>query len=105
MAEDVEADGMSFNAETVTAARITQGAEYEGVGVRFQGGLGNAQVPLQIDIGFGDVIVPGPSKVVYRSSHFLSFFQRNSSRKSIKGLRSNCHQKVRTTSCWMEWRS
>lgn len=28
---DVEADGMSFHAETVTAARITEDAEYEGV--------------------------------------------------------------------------
>ena len=62
---DVEADGMSFNAETVTAARITGDAEYEGVRVRVQGGLGDARVSLQIDVGFGDVIVPGPSKVVY----------------------------------------
>ena len=61
----VEPDGMSFNAETVTAARITEDAEYEGVRVRIQGGLGNARVSLQIDIGFGDVIVPGPGKVAY----------------------------------------
>jgi len=62
---DVEVDGMSFNTKTVTAARITEDAEYEGVRVRVQGGLGNARVFLQIDIGFGDVIVPGPSKVTY----------------------------------------
>ena len=62
---DVKTDGMSFNAETVTAARITEDAEYEGVRVRVHGGLGNVRVSLQIDIGFGDVIVPGPSKVVY----------------------------------------
>ncbi len=62
---DVEADGMSFNAETVTAAKITEGAEYEGVRVRIQGSLGNARVSLQVDIGFGDVIVPGPSRVIY----------------------------------------
>lgn len=62
---DVEADGMSFNSETVTAARITEDAEYEGVRVRVQGGLGNARVSLQIDIGFGDVIVPGPIMVAY----------------------------------------
>ncbi|MFZ3046736.1 MAG: nucleotidyl transferase AbiEii/AbiGii toxin family protein [Desulfatirhabdiaceae bacterium] len=61
----VEPDGMSFNAETVTAARITEDAEYECVRVRIQGGLGNARVSLQIDIGFGDVIVPGPGKVAY----------------------------------------
>ncbi len=62
---DVEADGISFNAETVEAGRITEDAEYEGVRVRLHGSLGNARVSLQIDIGFGDVIVPGPSLVEY----------------------------------------
>ncbi len=62
---DVKADGMYFNPKMVTAGRITEDAEYEGVRVRVQGGLGNARVSLQIDIGFGDVIVPVPSKVAY----------------------------------------
>ncbi len=62
---DVEEDGMSFMAETVTTARITEDAEYEGVRVRIQGSLGKARVFLQIDIGFGDVIVPGPIEVRY----------------------------------------
>jgi hypothetical protein len=62
---NVEPDGMSFHAETVRAARITEDAEYEGVRVRIQGSLGNARISLQIDIGFGDVIVPGPIKVAY----------------------------------------
>lgn len=62
---DVEEDGMFFNEQTVSAARITENAEYEGVRIRIQGNLGNARVSLQIDIGFGDVIVPGPGKVAY----------------------------------------
>jgi len=62
---DVEADGMSFDAKTVTATRITKDAEYEGVRCRVKGGLGNARVSLQIDVGFGDVIVPGPNRVAY----------------------------------------
>ncbi len=62
---DVEADGMTFNAETVTAVRISEDAEYKGVRSRVQGGLGNARISLQIDIGFGDVIVPDPSKITY----------------------------------------
>jgi hypothetical protein len=33
---DVEADGLSFNDETVEAVRITEDAEYEGVRVRVQ---------------------------------------------------------------------
>jgi hypothetical protein len=62
---DVEADGMSYHAETVTAARITEDAEYQGVRAHVQGSLGNARVSLQIDIGFGDVIVPGPNRIAY----------------------------------------
>lgn len=62
---DVKADGISFNAETVETVRITEDAEYEGVRVRVQGGIGNARVSIQIDIGFGDVIIPNPSKVSY----------------------------------------
>lgn len=62
---DVEADGISFNSETVTAERIIEDAEYQGVRVRVQGNLGNARITLQIDIGFGDIIVPGPNKIVY----------------------------------------
>lgn len=62
---DVGTDGMSYHAETVTAARITEDAEYQGVRVHIQGSLGNARVSLQIDIGFGDVIVPGPSRVAF----------------------------------------
>ena len=62
---DVEDDGILFNSETVTAVRITEDAEYEGVRARVQGNLGNACVSIQVDIGFGDVIIPGPSKVAY----------------------------------------
>jgi len=62
---DVEDDGMSFNPRSVTAQRITEDADYEGVRVRLQGTLGTARISLQIDIGFGDVIVPEPGKVTY----------------------------------------
>lgn len=62
---DVEPDGMSFHAETLIATRIMKDTEYEGVRIYIQGGLNNALVSLQVDIGFGDVIVPNPSKVIY----------------------------------------
>lgn len=61
----VEEDGMSYDSETIAAVRIAEGIEYEGVRVRVRSYLGNAQVPLQIDVGFGDVVVPGPRKIVY----------------------------------------
>ena len=56
---------MVFHSETVTAVRITEGTEYEGVRCRVRGSLGNVRISLQIDIGFGDVIVPGPCKLTY----------------------------------------
>jgi hypothetical protein len=62
---DVDADGLSFNDETVEAVRITEDAEYEGVRVRVHGSLGKTRVSIQVDIGFGDVIVPNPSTVSY----------------------------------------
>ena len=63
--QKVEPDGMAFDAESVTATTITEDADYEGVRVRIQGNPGNARISLQIDIGFGDVVVPGISKIVY----------------------------------------
>ena len=62
---DIEADGISFNAETVEAVRITEAADYEGIRARVHGSLGNARVSIQIDIGFGDVIVPNAGTVSY----------------------------------------
>jgi predicted nucleotidyltransferase component of viral defense system len=62
---DVEPDGISFNAETVDAVRITEDAEYEGVRARVHGNLGKARISIQIDIGFGDVIVPNAGTVLY----------------------------------------
>jgi hypothetical protein len=62
---DVEPDGMFFNADTVDAVRITEDAEYEGVRVRVRGSLGKARVSIQIDIGFGDVIIPNADSVPY----------------------------------------
>ena len=58
-------DGLSYDPQSVMASRIAEDAHYEGVRVRVRGNLGNARITLQIDVGFGDVIVPGTLKVVY----------------------------------------
>jgi hypothetical protein len=42
----------------VTAQRITEDADYEGVRATFRATLGNTHHPMQIDIGFSDVITP-----------------------------------------------
>jgi hypothetical protein len=58
-----EDDGLRFQAEAVTAERITEAAKYEGVRVHLPATLGKARIRFQVDIGFGDVLVPGPLPV------------------------------------------
>lgn len=53
-------DGIRFNHETVIVERITEGADYQGVGVKVEAHLTAAKKILQLDIGFDDVIVAGP---------------------------------------------
>jgi hypothetical protein len=60
-----EPDGIEFHPGSVEATRIKEGADYEGVRVTFIGTLARARIPMQIDIGFGDVIVPAPTHVEY----------------------------------------
>lgn len=51
-------DGLVFDAATVQGERIAEAAEYEGVRIRFRATLDAARIQMQLDIGFGDVIVP-----------------------------------------------
>lgn len=52
-------DGLKFNAASVVSKPIKKDADYEGARIRFQGKLGNAKIPMQIDVGFGDSVYPG----------------------------------------------
>jgi hypothetical protein len=60
MIVDVGMDGLSFDPDSLRTERITEDAEYEGIRVRFLGSLGTARINMQIDIGFGDIVHPGP---------------------------------------------
>jgi len=62
---DVTEDGITFNAESVEVSRIEEDADYEGARARFDAILAGARVLLQIDVGFGDVIVPHPERLEY----------------------------------------
>lgn len=58
-------DGIAFQADTVNAAEIRKEANYAGVRVTLLGLLDGARCPVQIDIGFGDAVVPGPEDAQY----------------------------------------
>jgi len=62
---EVQPDGLVFDSTSVQGEQIAEEAEYEGVRVRFQGNLGTARVSMQIDVGFGDAVVPGPVTTDY----------------------------------------
>jgi hypothetical protein len=62
---EVDPDGIEFDRASIDVSRIREGAEYEGVRVRFHGTLARARISMQLDIGFGDVITPGPMEIEY----------------------------------------
>jgi len=61
----VEDDGLAFDPATVTAGRIKEDQEYEGVRVGCVANLGQARIDLQVDVGFGDAVTPAPVTVRY----------------------------------------
>jgi hypothetical protein len=61
--EPVTDDGLRYETEGIVGERITETASYSGVRLRFAAYLGKARIPMRIDIGFGDPLVPGPSPV------------------------------------------
>jgi hypothetical protein len=63
----VDPDGLEFDRATVEVGRIAEEAEYDGVRVTFVGRLGNARIPMQVDIGFGDRVTPEPVEIEYPS--------------------------------------
>lgn len=57
---EVQPDGLIFDPTSIRTQRIAESAEYEGIRIRFQGALGTARIHMRIDVGFGDVVYPGP---------------------------------------------
>lgn len=58
-------DGVVFLPDTVKAVEIRKEASYAGVRVTLAGVLDGARCPVQIDIGFGDAVTPGPESAQY----------------------------------------
>lgn len=61
----VEDDGLTFLAESIVGEEIQEGDEYQGVRLSFEARLGVARIPIQVDIGFGDAVVPKPEVLDY----------------------------------------
>lgn len=60
-------DGTRFQTETVRVEEIRKDANYGGIRVTLVGILAGARCPVQVDVGFGDVVTPAPEPVDYPS--------------------------------------
>ncbi|MBW3565418.1 MAG: nucleotidyl transferase AbiEii/AbiGii toxin family protein [Acidobacteria bacterium] len=58
-------DGLRFDRSSISAEVIRSADEYKGVRARFSAHLDSALIRLQVDIGVGDVITPGPEVVSF----------------------------------------
>jgi len=61
----VEPDGLEFLPDTVSGLEILENAEYQGVRITLTVMLSGARIHLQIDVGFGDAVVPRPKYIRY----------------------------------------
>lgn len=58
-------DGLRFDGDQIATHRIKEDADYEGVRVTLTAFMERTRIPLQIDVGFGDAMVPEPIFVTF----------------------------------------
>lgn len=63
LTRDVADDGVHFDLATLAVSPIREDQEYSGVRVEVVARVTNAQVRLQVDVGFGDAVTPEASVV------------------------------------------
>lgn len=58
-------DGVRYDPASIKIAPIQQGQEHHGYRVHLWAYLGKGRIRLQIDIGVGDVVTPGPKRIEF----------------------------------------
>ena len=51
-------DGVVYDFSRLTFEPLSPDSEYPGIRFKFAGRLGKARIPMQIDVGFGDSVIP-----------------------------------------------
>ena len=62
---DVIPDGMVFASQSLKLTEAQLEAEYHGISAAFSAQLFTAKLPMRIDFGFSDTILPHPAKLKY----------------------------------------
>lgn len=60
-------DGMEFTADSLEVEDIREDDPYGGRRITLLSRLGNAKLPIQIDVGIGDAVIPEPKWLAYPS--------------------------------------
>lgn len=58
-------DGITYLTNTIKVEHIKEGQPYQGVRITLKEKLAEAKIPMQIDIGFGDVVLPAVQDISY----------------------------------------
>ena len=58
-------DGMRYEPDSIRIREIREDARYAGLRVTLTGRLKNARCPVQLDVGYGDAVTPGPEEALY----------------------------------------
>ena len=64
-AQPVEPDGLTFDTASVVGERIVNNTALQGVGVKCRAYLGTAQITVQIDVSYANVITPAEVAIAY----------------------------------------
>ncbi len=62
-----DVDQLVFETDSITAEPIRDGSEYDGQRIRIRARLGGSDILVQVDVGFGNAIVPQPEETEYRT--------------------------------------
>lgn len=62
---EVVDDGVRFDVASLDAGPIREDQDYGGVRLTLRAEIGSALVRLQVDVGFGDAITPGPELIEF----------------------------------------
>jgi predicted nucleotidyltransferase component of viral defense system len=60
-------DPLQFDKKSLNVEKIKEDEEYEGVRIKFLYLLDRTRIPMQIDIGIGDIVFPSPVEMKYPS--------------------------------------
>ncbi len=58
-------DGLFYDFSQLKQESISPDSKYPGVKLKFEARLGQARIPIQIDIGFGDSVIPSPVEMKF----------------------------------------